>query len=273
MPNAMTTTDELKLRARRAMVAHAFYRLESALTIALTILLAFFMPRPFDWWRWWFWIILGVAAEALIVYTSLTDARTGQQVVAALLHERYDPGTVKTRAYRDKVRQALTYRDQIEEIVSQMPGGVLRDHLLDSTAGIADWIGNIFAIARRLDVYERDALLHEDMARVPGDVAQLEKALARETDPQVRRQIEATLKAKQGQLDNLRALENRMEQASFRLEETLTSLGTVYSQYQLIRAQRMDSAGARHLSDDISGQVQRLQDLLTSMDEVYQRTP
>jgi len=108
---------------------------------------------------------------------------------------------------------------------------------------------------------------------VPGDVAQLEKALARETDPQVRRQIEATLKAKQGQLDNLRALENRMEQASFRLEETLTSLGTVYSQFQLIRAQRMDSAGARHLSDDISGQVQRLQDLLTSMDEVYQRTP
>lgn len=268
-----STTDELKLRARRAIIAHAFYRLESALTIALTILLAFFVPRPFDWWRWWYWVILGIAAEALIVYTSITDPRTGQKVVAAMLRERYDPGAIKTRAYRDKVRQALTYRDQIEGIVTQMPGGVLRDHLLDSTAGIADWIGGIFAIAQRLDAYERDALIHDDMARVPGDVAQLESARDRETDPQVRRQIEATLKAKRAQLDNLRALENRMEQAGFRLEETLTSLGTVYSQFQLVRAQRMDSAGARHLSEDIHDQVQRLQDLLTSMDEVYQRAP
>lgn len=267
------TTDELKLRARRAMVAHAFYRLESALTIALTILLAFFVPRPFDWWRWWYWVLLGVAAETLIVYTSLTDARTGQEVVAALLRERFDPSTIKTRAYRDKLHQALTYRDQIEAIVTQMPAGVLRDHLLDSTTGIADWIGSIFAIARRLDAYERDALLHDDLARVPGEVTQIDRALSRETDPQVRQQIEATLRAKQGQLDTLRALENRMEQAKFRLEETLTALGTVYSQFQLIRAQRTDSAGARHLSNDIHDQVQRLQDLLTSMDKVYQRTP
>ena len=191
------TTDKLMLRARRAMVAHAFYRLESALTIALTILLAFFLPRPFPWWRWWYWAILGITAEALIVYTSLTDTRTGQQVVAALLRERFYPGAIKTRAYRDKVRQALVYRDQIE----------------------------------------------------------------------------ATLQAKRGQRDTLQALENRMEQAAFRLEETLTSLGTVYSQFQLLRARRMDGAGARHLSDDIHRQVQRLQDLLTSMDAVYQRTP
>ncbi len=267
------TTDKLMLRARRAMVAHAFYRLESALTIALTILLAFFLPRPFPWWRWWYWAILGITAEALIVYTSLTDTRTGQQVVAALLRERFDPGAIKTRAYRDKVRQALVYRDQIEAIVTQMPDGVLRDHLLNATASIADWVGSIFAIAQRLDAYERDGVLHDDMARVPGDVAQLERALARETDPQVRRQIEATLQAKRGQRDTLQALENRMEQAAFRLEETLTSLGTVYSQFQLLRARRMDGAGARHLSDDIHRQVQRLQDLLTSMDAVYQRTP
>lgn len=264
-----STIDELKLRARRAIIAHAFYRLESALTIALTILLAFFVPRPFDWWRWWFWVLLGAIAEGLIVYTSITDPRTGQQVVAAMLRERYDPGAIKARAYRDKVQQALTYRDQIEALITQMPGGVLRDHLLDSTAGIADWIGNIFAIARRLDAYERDALIREDMARVPESIAQLQRARARETDAQVRQQIEATLNAKQAQLDNLQALENRMEQAGFRLEETLTALGTVYSQFQLIRAQRMDSAGARHLSDDIHDQVQRLQDLLTSMDEVY----
>ena len=60
-----------------------------------------------------------------------------------------------------------------------------------------------------------------------------------------------------------------MEQAEFRLEETLTSLGTVYSQFQLIRAQKMTGTSTKHLSVSIRDQVQGLQDIITSMDEVY----
>ena len=58
--------NDLKARATRAIIAHAFFRVESALTIALVILLAFFLPRPLVWWRWWFWLILGGISEALI---------------------------------------------------------------------------------------------------------------------------------------------------------------------------------------------------------------
>jgi len=66
-------TGPLKESVGKAIVAHAFFRLESALTISGTILLAFFLPRVLPWWRWWVWVILGAAAEALIVYTSITD--------------------------------------------------------------------------------------------------------------------------------------------------------------------------------------------------------
>ncbi len=59
---AGSTPEELKQRARGAMIAHAFYRIESALTICLTILLAFFVARPFPWWRWWMWVVLGAIA-------------------------------------------------------------------------------------------------------------------------------------------------------------------------------------------------------------------
>ena len=261
--------DQLERRASKAIISHAFFRLESALTISLTILLAFFVRQPLPWWRWWIWLIMGAIAEALIVYTSITDERTAQEVVAEMLREEYDPRAIKTRRYREKVDQALEYREQIEKVLGDTRAGVLRDHLYDSTAGIADWIGLIFAISQRLDVYERDELLHRDMKEASADMARLQRALATEDDPVVAAQIKSTLGAKKAQTENLRALENRMEQAGFRLEETLASLGTVYSQFQLIRAQKMSGSGARRLSEDIREQVRGLQDIIASMNEVY----
>jgi len=207
---ANRATDQLKQRAGKAIISHAFFRLESALTICLIILLAFFLPRPLPWWRWWVWIILGAAAEGLIVYTSITDERTGREVVAEMLREEYDPRAIKTRRYREKVDQALEYREQIEKVLGDTRAGVLHDHLYDSTAGIADWIGLIFAIAQRLDAYERDELLHRDMKEASANLTRLQKALAVEDDPAVVAQIRSTLGAKKAQSDNLRALENRM---------------------------------------------------------------
>lgn len=267
-----SVTDELKQRAGKAIVAHAFFRVESALTICLTILLAFFMPRPLAWWRWWYWLIMGAVAEALVVYTSITDERTAAVVVGEMLRARYDPAEIKTRSLRQKVEQALQYREQIERIIAGLPMGVLRDHLYDSTKGIADWIGTLFAIAKRLDVYTRDDLLHRDMREVPASIPPLYKALAQERDATVRQQIEATLAAKKAQQVNLEALQNKMEEAEFLLEETLTALGTVYSQFQLISAQKLGGAEARNLSLDIREQVQRLQDILASMNQVYGRS-
>jgi len=266
----MTTRvrDELKQRAWKAIIAHAIFRMESALAVCLTILLAFFVPEPLPWWRWWYWAILGAVTEALIIYTSITDERTGRKVVAEMLREQYSPGTIKTRSHREKVEQALEYRERIESLIETSPAGILRDHLYESTVGIADWIKRIFAIAQRLDTYERDELLHRDMSALPASIRRLREELANEDEPSVVQQIEATLAAKGAQRDNLQALQNRMEQAQFRLEETLTALGTVYSQFQLIQARKLGGAGARRLSEDIREQVQGLQDLIDSMNEL-----
>jgi hypothetical protein len=267
----MTTNpvNDLRQRTKQAMFAHAFFRLESALTIALTMLLAFFLGRPLPWWHWWYWLILGAVAEALIIYTSITDERTGEKVVSEMLRERYNPHEIKTQKYREKMQQALEYQDKIDEVITTMPPGVLRDHLAESTKGISDWIGSIFTIAQRLDVYERDELLHRDRMELPSGLAQLNRALAAEKDLAVRKQIEATLAAKKAQQGNLDALQNKMEAAQFRLEETLTALGTVYSQFQLMGAQKLNGSQATNLSGNIRDQVQGLQDILTSMNEVY----
>ncbi len=139
--------DSMQQRAGKAIVAHAIFRVESALTISLTILLAFFLPRPFPWWRWWYWMVLGGVTEALIIYTSLMDERTAQRVVADMLRVRYNPGEIVTPAYRKKVEQALRYRDQLQRIVTTAQPGVLRDHLQNTVTGIAEWMDHIFAVA------------------------------------------------------------------------------------------------------------------------------
>ena len=61
-----------------------------------------------------------------------------------------------------------------------------------------------------------------------------------------------------------------MDRAELQLENTLTALGTVYSQALLLDARDMDSTKTQRLRDNISEQVASLNDLQSSLDEVYQ---
>ncbi len=60
-----------------------------------------------------------------------------------------------------------------------------------------------------------------------------------------------------------------MQRAELQLESTLSALGTVYSQTLLVGAKEIDSGRAQRLRQDIADQVQGLEDILTTMDQVY----
>lgn len=261
--------DGLKARALGAMLSHAIFRLESALTIALTLVLVFLYPAPFHWWRWWYWLILGVAGEALIVVTSFGDAGTAQQVVADMLRQDYNPAEIQTGRLREQIGRALEYQQRIGELITRAPAGIMRDHLQSVVAGIGDWIANIYNLASRLDAYERDELIKSDMGTMQAALQQLEARLAREGDATVRAQLQEAIRGKRLQKDNLERLQNTMERAQLQLDATLTALGTVYSQLHLAGARDIDSAHSRHIGDSIREQVDGLNDLLAAMNEVY----
>ncbi|MBC7261575.1 MAG: hypothetical protein H5T63_06145 [Chloroflexi bacterium] len=265
----MAKGNELKQRATRAIVAHAFFRLESALTIAMTMILIALFPKPFPWWQWWYWLVLGVFGEALIVYTSITDEMTMRKVVADMLRQEFNPREIRTREYRQRVEKALEYRQRIEEHVRSATSGVLRDHLLDTTAGIAEWVANVFGLAKRLDSYQNDEILHQDRRDLPREIAELQARLQREDDEAVRQELRQAIAGKQEQLTNLEKLQNMMEKAEYQLETTLTALGTVYSQLLLIGSKDIDSGRAQRLRESIADQVAALQALQETLDEVY----
>jgi len=261
--------NELKQRATRAIVLHAIFRLESALVIALTIILIALLPRPFPWWQWWYWLIFGLVSEALVLYTSITDERQNRRVVADLLRQEFNPSEINSAEYRQRVEKALEYRQRIEEHVSGIRGGVLQSHLNETTAGVADWVESVFGLAKRLDRYHSDRTLLRDRRELPREIVGLRARLQREDDQAVRSELEQAIKSKQEQLGTLEKLQNMMEKAEYQLETTLTALGTVYSQLQLISAKDIDSGRAQRLRQDIEDQIAALQSVQTTLDEVY----
>jgi hypothetical protein len=260
----------IRSRAWSAILTYAIFRWESAAIIALVILLAYFMPRPFDWWQWWYWILFGIIAEALIVYSSISDIDTGARVVADMFREEFNPATIKSKKYRAEVERALDYRTRIESLIRQSERGVMMQHLQESTAGISDWIAQIFRLAQRLDTFERDDVIKQDALSAPTELRGLEARTQRETDAAVREQAQHALESKREQVQNLQKLTHTMEQAELQLDATLTALGTVYSQLVLIRSKDdIEDSRAQRLRGDIADQVAQLNSLQDAMDEVY----
>jgi len=259
----------IEQRAQRAIIQHAFLRWESGVVVAGTILLSFFFPHPFPWWPWWGWLALGLIAEALIVYTSLTDVETAAKVVADLFREQFDPRQVRDKKLRGKLNQALEYREHIDRAVRQQRQGVLREHLADMATGIDDWTSQMFRLARRLDAYHADAVIQRDLKAVPKEIENLDARRRLETDPDVRQQMQTTLASKIAQRRSLEKLDDTMERAELQTDHSLSALGTVYSQILLIGAREVDSGRTQRLREDIRQQVASLQDMLDSINEVY----
>ncbi len=261
----------IRSRAWSAILSYAFFRWESALTIALMILLAYFVPRPFEWFQWWYWLVIGAVAEVLIVLTSIGDVDTGARVVSDMLRQEFNPAAIKSKTYRAEVERALDYRSRIDQVIRNSERGMLQQHLSESTAGISDWIAQIFRLAQRLDAYESDAVIRQDAADAPLELKELTARVQRETDPAVREQAQQALESKRNQVQNLQKLTQTIEQAQLQLDATMTALGTVYSQLMLIRSKDdIQDTRSQRLRADIADQVAKLNALQDAMDEVYQ---
>lgn len=259
---------ELETRARRALVSYAIFRWESAVIIGITILLAFLYPEPFPWWRWHFWIILGAVAEALIIYTSITDAQTSEKVVAGMFREEHNPRQIRSEKYRKLVERAFDYQSRIDRAIKDVQSGALRDRLERAGRGVADWVSQIFRLAKRLDAYEQNDVIADDMKTVPLAIKTLDARYKLEESASVQAELLRALRQKQALWDNLKQLEDTMERAEARLNTTLTALGTIYSQVLLARAKSSEGATAEGLTEGIQEQIASLQDVIATMDEV-----
>jgi hypothetical protein len=261
--------DRIEQQVGKALLKNAIFRIESALMVGGTILASVFLPDAVPMIPWFAWPILGVAGEAAVIVASLTDKGEQQKAVESLFREKYSLTGIRDRKLREKLKEADEYRQRIQSVVDQQRSGVLRDRLKSTTDQVYDWIANMVALARRVDEYRTDQIIRRDLANVPKDIERLKWRLDRETDLRVREQMTETLASNEQQMRALRELNGRMERADLQLDHSLAALGTVYSQLLLIGSKDVDSDRAERLGDDIRGEVLALQDLVDSLNEVY----
>lgn len=264
-----TIRTELQKQAQTALLQYAVFRWESALIVALTIVLTFLLPRPFPWWPLFGWPLLGVIGLAALVISSLTDTEANARLLNQLFQEQFNPRQIQDRELRSKVESALEYEHRIEMLVSEHQAGVIRDRIEDAAGQITDWLSNIYQLAVRLDAYRADDLLARERASVPKEVDRLIAQRRVEGNPTVQAQLDSVLDSKRKHWQALRDLDARMQQAALQLDQSLTALGTIYSQIRLIDAQSIGSGRAERLQADIREQVNRLNDLVKSINDVY----
>jgi hypothetical protein len=269
---ASEARETLEKRAQKAIIQNAFFRWESGVVIAMTGILAAFaaipsIPLPFQWWMW---LLGGAIAEALLVYSSLSDTEQNRQVVANMLKDEFHPERLANKRLQEQVQEALDYRSRITAAIRDRKDSVLKDNLSDTAGQIDEWLESIYNLARRLDRYQQEqAILERDKSRATARLDQLNKKLQREEDEDVRTQVQTTIGNLQHQKNTILQLEKTMERAQLQLETTLSSLGTIYSQTMLVGAKDIDSGRAKRLRQEISEEVLELDNILLAMDEVY----
>lgn len=267
----MTTTrrSDLQKEAQSLLLQYAFFRWENAVVIAGALLLTVLYRRPIPGWPAWGWAVLGLIGVAVIVYSSLTDAEANAKILIDLMQEEFNPKEIRDEKLRQDVEKGMEYQRRIERLIQSQRAGILRDRLEDTAGQLTDWVANIFALAKRLDAYKQDGLLAREHSTVPKEVETIEARLKLEGNEQIRKQMADVLAGKRTQLNALQALHNRMHQAQLQMEQSLTALATVYSQVQLVDAEEIGSGKTERLRTDIQEQVNRLNDLVASINDVY----
>jgi hypothetical protein len=261
--------ETLEKRVQKAMLQHAVFRWESAVVIALTMLLTALGPAISDI-PFWAWLIGGTIAEAALIYSSYSDPETGRKVVAEMLKEEFQPEQLHDPQLQRQMEEALDYRTRITAAIQGRRSSVLKDNLTETAYQIDEWLESVYSLAKRLDQYKEEKdILDRDAKRASKRISELEKKLQKENDPEIRKQIEITTQKMQHQLEIIGTLEKTMERAQLQLETTLSSLGTIYSQTMLVGAKDIDSGRAKRLRQDINEEVLELDHILLAMDEVY----
>jgi hypothetical protein len=259
--------EEMRERAWQVILSRAFFGVESAVIIALSIILFGLGYLPFGWWQPAYWLAFGALAEALYLGVTVTDPKAAQRAVDAMLSDKYNPNDVKSLVARERLKRALEYRHLISEAAMRHKGG-MRRNLENTAVEINAWIEQIYKLARRMDNFEENEVIARDRRMVPQDLKNLRRRLEIEKDPSVRVELEEAIQAKETQLTNLDSLANNLKRAEIQLDQTLTALGTVYAQVQLIDTKDMDSARAQRLQDDIREEVMSLEDTIAAIDDV-----
>ncbi len=165
------------------------------------------------------------------------------------------------------LEKARAYQAQINSLLKSTSNQSARARLQDLATQVSKWTRTIENMAKGIDSFQQDTLIHQDLESVPQAIEQLEALLANESDDVTRLELERTLVNRKNQLAALEQLQSTIKRAEIKMESTLSALGTIYS--QLLTAQSTNHvADYSRLLAEVDEEVRTLQDHLEALEEV-----
>ena len=216
-------------------------------------------------------LVAFAVAEGAFFYRALTNEQNHSSAVAEMLAPQVDfePSRIRDKELTSKLEQALEYWALIDDSIKKTPKGVLRDRLERTEEEVTHWLEAIYNLAKRVDQFRQNTIVERDLKAVPAAIRDNERKLKLETNPQVVAQLEKTIADQERQLQTLENLDSNMSRATYQLDSTVSSLGTIYSQLLLVGSKGDEGSELNRLQKEISEQVYQLEDLTEAMDEVY----
>ncbi len=220
---------------------------------------------------WWLAGILPIWAG--FIATQVTSKSAGEAAVQQAIREQFDTNTITNPHLKTNIAQAIAYRERIDRAVERFADSGMQTRMQDVANQVEEWVRRIYSLSRRLDTFRNDGIITQDLKSVPDSIRKLQARLNAEDNADIKRELQDTISRRQAQFESLEKLEHTMDRAELQLENTLTALGTVYSQMLLIDAKDVDSSKTQRLRENIMDQVNSLNDVITTMDEVYRDDP
>jgi hypothetical protein len=260
--------EETERRAIGAMLREAFFSWPSAVTIGFTMVMFALQVAPFDFWQNWMWLVFGVLAEGAYLWSTLTDPVAAQQAVARMLQEKYDPGDIRNLHARTQLKKALEYKTNIDAFVARQ-SGALKEDLGQSALEINKIIAQIYELAKSIDMFEGNEIISRDRRTIPTDLANLKRRYTVETDAAVKHEIAEAIETREKLVASLKTIESNAKRTEIRMDNSVAQLSTFFAQMQLLNSRELDSGRARRLREDIREEIAQLNDVVSSMREVF----
>jgi hypothetical protein len=169
-------------------------------------------------------------------------------------------------------QRATSYRRKIQSLIKMRRPGPIAERMTGVLEKLKSWEERVGQLADRLTLYERDDLIQRDVRETPMHIDRLRRQLALEAEPEMQRQVQRTLAAYEEQQRQLELLAKVMKRTRLNLDDTLAAMGTVYSQLQVLNAMDIDGPTAARIAGDVDREVERLNDLMAAMSDVYSQS-
>ncbi len=268
------SSEEFFRESKKRAAIQAFLRPESAVIIALTILMVGLCFLNLFWfpWMWWLWLVFGVVGVSMIVYMSLRDEKFMEQVSVNYFYERFDKTKLRLPELQQHVSDALEYHRQLFKEIARRPYAPLGEVASDMDRLVA----GIYHLARSLDGfvsnkqikrYLLDLLDEAQINKNQRDYSMEEYATALMTFKEARRAANGFV----GEAALLDTVSETVSDARVEIQDTLKNISAVHrriSRSQVVTGQD-DWGFVEVIRDSFEDHLHSLTEKTSAMESLY----